>query len=356
VIATAVALRRHVPAAEILYIGTTTGPETSLVRTAGLPFVPVRSGRLRRFATWRNLTDPFLVFAGVGQSMRIVGAFRPDVAFAAGGFATVPPLMAARLLGVPIVVHQQDVAPGLANRMLAPFARLVTTAFPETAAALHVPAVRVVGNPVRGEMRTGDARRARERFGLPPDEPVVLITGGGTGALRLNQIAHEAARELVKGCAIVHLTGAGKAIPGWVHPRYRQYEFLADEMADALAVADVIVTRAGMSALSEVAALRKPAIVVPMPDSHQIANARAVERHGAGIVVSESDLTPNRLIHLVRELLGDRERAATLGASAGRMLPADAADVLAGLLVDVSDGRSRSGPPGRDRAPGRAPR
>lgn len=336
VIATAEALRRRDPGAEFLYVGTTSGPESGLVRAAGLPYRAIHTGRLRRYATWRNLTDPWLVLAGVVQAVGIIRSFRPDVAFGAGGFATVPPLLAARLLGVPIVVHQQDVQIGLANRMLAPFARFVTVAFPETTALFSHANVRVTGNPVRESIHSGNRERARAFFSLPPDKRVVLITGGGTGALRLNQLAYEAARHLVDDYAVVHLTGAGKTMSGWEHPLYRQYEFLTAEMADALALADLVVTRAGMSALSEIAALKKAAIVVPMPGSHQMANARMVERHGAGVVVQESELTSDELVAIARELLGNRPRAEALGRAAGELLPGGAADAVAKVLLDAS--------------------
>lgn len=341
VIAVAEAIVERCPDAECLYVGTTSGPERELVRAAGLPYESVRTGRLRRYATWRNLTDPALVLVGVGQAAAIARRFRPDVAFGAGGFATVPPLMAARLLGVPVAIHQQDFSPGLANRMLAPFAAQVTVAFPDTR-LLFRRATQVVGNPVRRRILAGDSARARRQFGLTPELPVVLVTGGGTGALRLNELAVEAARDLANECQIVHLTGAGRSPAPWSHPSYRRYAFLAEPMADALAVADVVVTRAGMSALSEIAALRKAAIVVPMPDSHQEANAAVVADHGAGVVRREADLDAGQLAGEVRALFNDPTRRAALGAAAALLLPPDAADAIcAGIETLVSQpGRS----------------
>jgi UDP-N-acetylglucosamine--N-acetylmuramyl-(pentapeptide) pyrophosphoryl-undecaprenol N-acetylglucosamine transferase len=326
VIAVGEAIARRWPDAEFLYVGTISGPERTLVEAAGLPFAAVRAGRFRRWATWRNVTDPGLVVLGVGQAGAIARRFRPDVAFGAGGFATVPPLLAARLLGVPVAVHQQDLSPGLANRMLAPFAAQVTVAFPETRLLFRTRNVLVVGNPVRSAILAGSAERAREEFGLRPNLPVVLVTGGGTGALRLNELAVEAAEQLSSECQMIHLTGAGRSPRPWSHANYRRYEFLAEPMADALAVADVVVTRAGMSALSEVAALGKAAIVVPMPDSHQDANAAVVARHGAGVVRPERELRSDGLAGEIRALLRDPARRAALGTAASRLLPPDAAD------------------------------
>jgi UDP-N-acetylglucosamine--N-acetylmuramyl-(pentapeptide) pyrophosphoryl-undecaprenol N-acetylglucosamine transferase len=345
VIAVAEAVRRLQPDAQFLYVGTTSGPEAALVRQAGLSYQAVHTGRLRRYRTWRNLTDPFLVLAGLVESAQIARRFRPDVSFAAGGFAAVPPLAGGGALGVPIVIHQQDVIPGLANRVLHPLARRVTVAFPETAAALGSGKAQVVGNPIRRFVLGGDADRARTTFGLEPRCPVVLVTGGGTGAMGLNRIVQAAARRLVSSCQVVHLTGAGKTIAGWEHPRYRQIEFLTDAMADALVAADVVVTRAGMSALSEIAALRKPAIVVPMPSSHQEANAAVIRRRQAGVVMNESELSPDLLTETVNELLKDPDRARALGSAAADLLPPDADDRIASLLVDISGaGRGNAGP------------
>src|SRR5439155_13446135 len=216
-------------------------PERLLVKAAGLRYESVRTGRMRRYRSWRNLTDPGLVLVGIGQAGRLVRQFRPDVAFGAGGFATVPPLMGARLLGVPVAIHQQDFSPGLANRMLAPFAARLTVAFPDTRFLFRRRSARVVGNPVRRGMLDGDAARGREQFNLRPDLPVVLVTGGGTGALRLNELTVDAARDLAEECQIIHLTGAGRSPAPWAHANYRRFEFLAEPMADAMAVADVVI-------------------------------------------------------------------------------------------------------------------
>lgn len=335
VIAVAQALAKRRPDAEFIYIGTRGGPEGALVRAAGLPYTAVDAGRWRRFATWRNLVGPPLTLLGVAEAVGAVRAFRPHVAFGAGGFGTVPPLLAARLLRVPIVVHQQDVALGLANRILSPFAARRTVALPESLASLRSRGGRVVGNPVRSEICAGDPARARAAFELEADLPVVLVTGGGTGALRLNQVALKAAHELASDCQVVHLTGAGRSPGAWSHPNYRQREFVSGEMGDLLAAADLVVTRAGMSALAEVAALRKVAIIVPMPDSHQEANAAVFARHGAGVVLDQRALDGQRLAAEVRALLADPTRRATLGAAAAELLPTDAAQSIAQELEEL---------------------
>jgi UDP-N-acetylglucosamine--N-acetylmuramyl-(pentapeptide) pyrophosphoryl-undecaprenol N-acetylglucosamine transferase len=337
VIAVAEAIAHRSPGAEFLYVTTTGGPERALVRAAGIDFETIHTGRLRRYLTWRNLTDPSLVVAGFGQALAIVRRFRPDVAFAAGGFAAVPPLLAARLSKVPIVIHQQDVQPGLANRMLAPFAAERTIALEETRRWRKWSDARVVGNPVRTDIFHGSADEARQIFGLHSSMPTVLITGGGTGALRLNQIAAEAAVRLLGMCQIIHLTGAGKQVAGPSLGGYQQHEFLADEMAHALAVSDVVVSRAGMSALAEIGALGKAAILVPMPESHQELNAAALARRRAALVLHEGRLDADTLAAGVRSLLDDAAERARLGEAAAALLPADAAATIA-LRVEAAIG------------------
>ncbi|MSQ23675.1 MAG: hypothetical protein EXR58_03855 [Chloroflexi bacterium] len=325
-VAEAIAARRS--DVEFLYVGTRTGPERVLVEAAGLPFQPVVTGRLRRYPTWRNVTDPGLVLLGIAQAIDLVHSFRPDVAFGAGGFATVPPLVAAKISGGKIAIHQQDVVPGLANRILAPLASLVTVALPETLGRLRG-ARRVVGNPVRVAIQSGDGQLGRARLGLDQVLPLVLVTGGGTGAAGLNRIVWEAAHQLVSDCEIVHLTGDGKGIPGWTHPRYHQIEFLSRDMPHIIAAADVVVSRAGMSALAEIAALKKAAIVVPMPSSHQEANAAALRLHHAAVVRDELALDADQLVTEIRSLLGDASRRAALGDAGAAMLPLTAANAIA---------------------------
>jgi UDP-N-acetylglucosamine--N-acetylmuramyl-(pentapeptide) pyrophosphoryl-undecaprenol N-acetylglucosamine transferase len=333
VIAVAEALRGAQSDARFLYVGTTGGPERALAQDASVPYAAVRAGRLRRYASWRNLTDPFLVGVGFLEALRLAARFRPQVAFAAGGFATVPPLLAARCAGARIVVHQQDVQPSLANRMLAPFASRITVAFEAAARAFPGRHPVVVGNPVRPSLFAGSRAEAERLFGLEPGRPVLLVTGGGTGALGLNQIVHQAAPDLVADCEIIHLTGTGKAIGGWAHPGYHAYDFISEGMKHALAAADVVVSRGGMSALAELAALGKASIVVPMPGSHQEANAAAFARAGAAVVAHERTLSPPQLVEMVRSLLSDAQRRQEMGTAARRVLPGDAADALARELA-----------------------
>jgi UDP-N-acetylglucosamine--N-acetylmuramyl-(pentapeptide) pyrophosphoryl-undecaprenol N-acetylglucosamine transferase len=169
--------------------------------------------------------------------------------------------------------------------------------------------------------------------------PLVLAMGGGTGALSLNRLVGEAARDLVESAQVLHVTGAGKRVADWHHPRYRVAEFLADGFPDLLAASDVVISRAGMSSLTEIGALGKPAVIIPMPHSHQELNAAFVVKAGAGIVAHEAELTAAKLGEMVKELLDDGARRSQLGERARFLLPGDAADRIAAALVQLSDGR-----------------
>ncbi|MBX5491809.1 MAG: undecaprenyldiphospho-muramoylpentapeptide beta-N-acetylglucosaminyltransferase [Chloroflexi bacterium] len=330
VLAVGMALRQRQPDAEFLFIGTAAGPERALAEAAGFPFAAVAAGKLRRYLAWQNVVDLGRVPLGVAQAARLVRHFRPHVAFGAGGFASVPPLIAAALSGVPVLIHQQDVEPGLANRLLVPFARRISVTFAASRRYFPARCTAVRGNPVRPDILAGDPERGRARFGLEPQIPTLLVTGGGTGALELNRRVAAAVPLLTHFCQVIHLTGRGRAVPPvQASPRYHAYEFLVEEMKDALAVADLVISRAGLGAISELAALGKPMVLVPMPGSHQLANARVVAQAGAARVIDQASLTPERLADLVRGLLADAPGRAALGAAARRLLPADAADRIA---------------------------
>lgn len=340
-LAVAQELRGRRPDTALLYVGTHDGPETALAAQEQIPYSGVSAGKLRRYWDVQNFTDLFRVASGVAESIGLVRRFRPDVAFGAGGFASVPPLVAAALLGVPVLTHQQDVVPGLANRLLQPFARRITVAMPQTLRRFPAARSRLCGNPVRPRVLVGTPARAAAVLDLEPVTPLVLVTGGGTGALGLNRIVAAAAPDLVGFCQVLHLSGRGREVPVWpLGPRYRQREFLIDEMPDALAAASVVVTRAGMSTLSELAALGKPAVIVPMPRSHQEANAAAFAGQGAAVVFDQSALSPNLLVGTIRDLLRDDEGRAALGRSIARAMPRDAGARLADELESLASRQS----------------
>ena len=337
VLAVAQALRRRAPSVEFLYVGTRQGPEAALAAAQGIQFAGVESGKFRRYWDPHNLTDPGRVAIGVAQAYRWARRFRPRVAFAAGGFGAVPPMIAARLVGARALIHQQDVEPGLANRLLVPFADRITVSLPSSLA--HFPRRRtsVTGNPVRGEILAAKPSLAFDRLGLDPSLDLLVITGGGTGALGLNRLVATAAPRLVERAQVIHLTGRGRGVPAaTASERYRAIEFLVDEMPHVLAAATAVVSRAGMGTLTELAALARPSLIVPLPDSHQWANAQAFARLGAIEVADQEALTPDSLADRVLSLLADAPRREQLGRALAASMPRDAADRIASELLALA--------------------
>jgi UDP-N-acetylglucosamine--N-acetylmuramyl-(pentapeptide) pyrophosphoryl-undecaprenol N-acetylglucosamine transferase len=337
VLAVAQAVRERCPDARFLYIGTAQGPEAALAAAQGIPFMAVASGKLRRYWDVQNLVDPLRLLQGTAQAYGLARAFKPRVAFAAGGFAAVPPMLAARASGARTLIHQQDVEPGLANRLLAPIAERISVSLP--ASLRHFPhaRTRVTGNPVRREILAAQAALAYAQLDLDREVPLVVATGGGTGALGLNTLLAAAAPQLIQHVQVVHLTGRGRGVPAHTDSkRYRAYEFLIDELPHLLAAAAVVLTRAGMGTLTELAALGKAAIVVPLPGSHQWANARAFANAAAIEVADQEALTPETLSQRILSLCQDAARREQLGRALGASMPRDAAERIAAELLALA--------------------
>ena len=327
-------------AREFLYVGTAGGPEKELVASLGIPFRSVRTGKLRRYWSLQNLVDLVRIPMGLAEALRVVRAFQPDVAFAAGGFGAVPPLLAGNLLRVPSVIHQQDVEPGLANRILAPFASAVTVTFPPSLGHFPRSKTALTGNPVRREILAGKREEALRIFGLRADRQTVLVTGGGTGAMGLNRLVAAAAPLLVPTCQILHITGRGKGVDvPKLGNGYLQMEFLTQEMAHALAAADLVVSRAGLSTLTEIAALGKASVLIPMPRSHQNANAEAFAAGDAAVVLQEGKIGPEQLAGAILSLLSDKGRLAALAGHARALMPPQAEARIADVIERVAKRR-----------------
>ncbi len=268
-----------------LYVGSAQGVEAQMAREAGVPFVGVQSGKLRRarsplgLVSRRNLADMARVPVGVGQSLAAVRKFRPDVVLATGGYVSVPPVIAAGLLRVPALIHEQTVQVGLANRIAARFASRIALTF-EGALADLPPRLRakafVTGNPVRAVVFEGDRRRAVARFGFTADGealPTVYVTGGAQGAHRINAALEEVLPELLIECRVIHQCGAqdeahfralAAGLPPDLRTRYWVMGFVGDEIGDVYALADVVLGRSGAGTVTEAAALGRPAVFVPL--------------------------------------------------------------------------------------------
>jgi UDP-N-acetylglucosamine--N-acetylmuramyl-(pentapeptide) pyrophosphoryl-undecaprenol N-acetylglucosamine transferase len=302
---------------DLHYVGSAQGPERSLAENAGLPFHAIATGKLRRYFSIRNFTDPFRVAFGALQAWALLGRLKPDLVFSKGGFVAVPVAYAAALRGIPVVLHESDLTPGLANRLCLPFCRRVCVSFPETLEHLrgaHRAKAVLTGSPIRPELFAGDRARGLERLGLSAGKPLLLVMGGSLGARAVNDAVRANLDWILAGHNVVHLCGKGWRAPAleekWGPAGYRQFEFLGAELPDVLAAADRVISRAGANSLFELLALRKPMLLIPLPGrasrGDQILNAESFARRGLAHVLRQEALTGETL----RAALGALDREA----------------------------------------------
>ncbi len=332
------------------WIGSHKGIEARRVPGAGIPFHPIRTGKLRRYWAWQNLTDLALnVPAGIWQAWRLLGRLRPDAVFATGGFVAVPVVLAAAVRRIPVVIHEQTAAPGLANRVCARVARRIALTFPESDAAFPPGRCVVTGNPLRPELRGGARERGLERFGFDAAAPLVYVTGGAQGAHRINRVVGDALQALLGIAQVLHQCGDNRAtgdrawlearraeLPDALRRRYRVTPYVDDELADVYAAAHLVIGRAGAGTVNECCQLGLPALYIPLPGARgdeQTANARLVERAGGAAVLIESGLGPERLVAAVRQLLAAPEGLKEMGERARTVAIPDAAERIADLIV-----------------------
>lgn len=297
---------------DIQYIGSHNGIEKELIEPFGIPYHAISTGKLRRYLSVQNLTDPFRVLKGISEARKLIRDLEPDVIFSKGGFVSVPVVLAGKKNKVPVIIHESDMTPGLANKISIPSATKVCCNFPETLE--HLPADKAVltGSPIRQEILTGDKEAALKLCGFTADKPVILVIGGSLGAVAVNKAVREALPQLLESFQIVHLCGKGKVDESFEGTAgYKQFEYLKDELRDVFAMTDIVISRAGANAICELLALHKPNILIPLSANasrgDQILNARSFERQGFSIVLEEEEVTKETLLNAVQNLYANRE-------------------------------------------------
>ena len=297
---------------EIHYIGTEDGMEAPKMRSVpGVHYHAVKSGKLRRYFSWKNFTDPFRVLAGAVQSARLMGSIRPDVVFSKGGFVAVPVVFGAWLHRIPVLCHESDLTPGLANKLCRPFARRFATTFPECAEALGKKA-EMTGTPLRPELFQGSREAGLRLFGFTGEKPVLLMMGGSSGAQSVNLALRKALPRLLSDFDVAHICGKGNLEPGLEGTEgYWQAEFLDAELPDALAATELVLSRAGANALCEFQQLGRPMLLVPYPmeasRGDQILNAQSLKKRGLCHVLMQDEMNPLSLADAIRDTWADRE-------------------------------------------------
>lgn len=297
---------------EIHYIGSYQGIEKDLIKDTGIPYYGISSGKLRRYLDLKNLSDPFKVAKGCFQAARIIRKIKPDLVFSKGGFVSVPVVIGAKLNLVPSILHESDITPGLANKLCLPFAKRVCTTFAETLKYLPKEKAVLTGTPIRQELLQGSDELGRCICNFNKDLPIIMLVGGSLGAKGLNDKLRLLLPKLLKKYQVVHLCGKGNLEPSLDSlVGYKQFEYVKDELSHLFAMSDVIISRAGANAISEILALNKPNILIPLPKAvsrgDQLLNAKSFEEHGYSYVLQEEDLEEDTLFEAIDKVYNSRK-------------------------------------------------
>lgn len=273
-------LKKKLKSVEVLYIGGMDGVEKKMVMAAGITFRGVLCGKLRRYFSFKNFVDGFKIPVGIVQAYRILKKFKPKVVFSKGGFVSVPVCLAAYKLKIPIIIHESDAVPGLANKIIFRFAEKICVSFKDSIKHLkkYEKKAYFTGNPVRKSILLGDIAKGLKFTSLDKFRPVILIMGGSQGARQINELVRANIDELIKKFQIVHIRGRGNLDISLHKPGYVQYEYIEEQLPDLYAISELIVSRGGANSLFEIAILKKKAVVIPLSTEasrgEQVANAQ----------------------------------------------------------------------------------
>ena len=296
---------------DIHYIGSYNGIEKDLIEPFGIPYHGISSGKLRRYFSLQNFTDPFRVIKGFGEARKLIKNLKPDVIFSKGGFVSVPVVLAGKKCKVPVIIHESDMTPGLANKIAIPSAAKICCNFPETLDCLPEGKAVLTGSPIRQELLSGNKIAAMDLCKFTADKPVILVIGGSLGSVVVYNAVRESLPCLLKDFQIIHLCGKGKTDESLKNTKgYCQFEYVKDELRDIFALSEIVISRAGANAICELLALRKPNLLIPLSAKasrgDQILNARSFERQGFSMVLEEEDLTKETLTSTVYKLFEKR--------------------------------------------------
>jgi UDP-N-acetylglucosamine--N-acetylmuramyl-(pentapeptide) pyrophosphoryl-undecaprenol N-acetylglucosamine transferase len=328
------ALRKTKPRVKIVYIGCKNSIEESLVKEAKIEFHAVKSGKLRRYFSLRNFTDALKIPIGILQAWFLLRKIKPDVVFAKGGYVSIPTSVAAGWLKIPLIIHESDASFGLATRIAARFAKKICISFP--AKSLGEKLV-LTGNPIR---KSGNSAKGKKflKFGNR-SKPIVLITGGSSGAFFLNHLTELTAKDLVKKVNLAWLTG-GQKTKNFKIANLRKFDFLGKEYLDVLAASDLVISRAGANAIMEIAAAGKPSILIPLPKEgsrgDQILNAKFFRENAAAETLMQETLTAEEFVEAIVKTLKNKREMQKMGKAVLKLSPKDAAKKIAKIIINES--------------------
>lgn len=293
------------------YVGSEHGIEASLIKPLHIPYYAISTGKLRRQWDWRNLLTPWQVVHGIWQSFWLCRRHKPGLLFSKGGFVAVPIVIGAWLNKIPVITHESDLSPGLANRLVYPLVKKIALSFPQSERYFKDKHKLVyTGSPIRPFLFTGHPLKAKTLCHFTDDKPVLFIYGGGLGSVKINESLWAALPLLLPHFNIIHACGKGKTNAKVNQPGYYQTEYLQDELADVLALADLVISRAGANSIMELLALAKVHLLIPLSKQasrgDQLENAAYYQSLGLSQVLLEEELSPQTLHHSLNTLWPQR--------------------------------------------------
>ena len=320
---------------DFIWIGSSSGMEKKLIEEAGIQFKGILSGKLRRYFSWQNFTDIFKITLGFIQAFCILFKVHPEIIFSKGGYVSVPPVLAGKLLGIPVITHESDYTPGLATKINANFSMKILLSVEETRKYLK-PKFRdkcvVVGNPVRSQFYSGNAEKGLAFLGFDSRKPLIFVVGGSQGSGEINQLIYDIRKPLSQKYYIAHQVGAQSTIGKPDVPGYVQIPFIKDEIADVIAAASLVVTRAGAGSLWELSAVGRAALLIPLRGSgtrgDQVKNALYFKEQNAAAVLMDDTIKSQDLLAEIESIVGT-DRGRELSVKMAQMARKDSAASIA---------------------------
>lgn len=296
---------------EVYYIGSKDGMEVDLVKGSGVKYLSISSGKLRRYIDLKNITDIGRILKGLSEAISLLKKIKPEVVFSKGGFVTSPVVWAAWILKIPVILHESDYTPGLANKLSLPFSKFVCLSFPETAKYISSKKSIVTGIPIRKELFSGNADIGRKICGFTKNRPVMMVIGGSQGSRVLNDVIRKGLHQILNSYQVCHICGKGGVDESYLKlSGYKQFEYVIEEQPHLFAMSDIVVSRAGATTLFEILALHKLNILVPLSRKasrgDQILNASSFEKQGFSKVIQEEEFTHERLLEMCSEVLKNK--------------------------------------------------
>ncbi len=297
---------------EIHYIGSRNGMEKKIIEDLGIKYYGISSGKLRRYMDIKNFTDAFRIVKGLAEAILLINKIKPNIVFSKGGFVTVPVIMGASFKKVPVIIHESDITPGLANKIAMPFSKVVCTSFPETVKSIPKGKGICTGSPIREELLTGKKENGLKICGFHKEKPVIMVMGGSLGSVKMNHFVRECLEELLLKFQIIHLCGKGNIDENLKNKKgYIQFEYISNELPHMMQASEIIISRAGSNSIFEFLVLEKPSILIPLSKNasrgDQILNAESFQKQGFCEVIEEENLDSQGLLKQIENVYNNRE-------------------------------------------------